>query len=241
MTFQYAAALLASVLALGCTSKGDSGPQGPSGPSGPRGATGDGTPGISVLSAQLAVGSIDCPNGGSQFTSVSGTTFACNGTAGPSGPPGPPGPKGDTGLQGPPGRSLVVKTAGGSVIGPILDYTSTVPDLGYVKVYVEALGVFAQLDVPTGTTGGCYFVYESTDCSGTPYTASATTVMVCARGSALYKLASASRVDLSSRSSSSVDGVCVPEQSPQTSSGYPVAQVFDPRYPYAAPLQIAYE
>ncbi len=50
---------------------GSPGVQGPTGPAGPEG--------ISVQSAPLQEGDLNCPNGGSQFTSVSGITYTCNG------------------------------------------------------------------------------------------------------------------------------------------------------------------
>lgn len=72
--------------------KGATGAQGPVGPKGATGATGPqgqqgspGTPGTSVTSTTLAVGSSTCPNGGTQFTSASGTSHVCNGTNGSNG------------------------------------------------------------------------------------------------------------------------------------------------------------
>jgi hypothetical protein len=73
---------------------GGRGPQGPAGPTGRTGATGKtgktgktgatgrtGPRGSGVTSATLGAGSAACPSGGSSFTSVSGTTSACNGAA----------------------------------------------------------------------------------------------------------------------------------------------------------------
>jgi hypothetical protein len=67
---------------------GLTGAAGKTGAKGARGATGKagaagktGAAGKSVTSAALAVGNGNCPGGGTSFTSVSGTTFACNGTA----------------------------------------------------------------------------------------------------------------------------------------------------------------
>jgi hypothetical protein len=67
------------------------GPTGPRGAMGLRGSTGKtgatgktgktGASGRSVTSATLGVGNANCPNGGSSFTSASGTTFACSGVA----------------------------------------------------------------------------------------------------------------------------------------------------------------
>jgi hypothetical protein len=62
--------------------RGAIGSQGPTGKTGARGKTGStGRTGTSVASAALAAGNATCPSGGSSFTSVSGTTFACNGIA----------------------------------------------------------------------------------------------------------------------------------------------------------------
>lgn len=118
MTNRIAAVLLAGSFGLGCSSNGSTGPQGPPGP---KGDTGAGTPGISVLSAQLSPGSVDCPTGGSQFTSVSGTTFACNGLDGQPGPTGLVGPSGPQGAQGPTGLNggpgVLVRDADGVLLG----------------------------------------------------------------------------------------------------------------------------
>ena len=86
--------------ALNFNRRGPTGPRGLTGPAGPIGLTGaagktgakgaagkagaagkTGAAGKSVTSAVLAVGNGNCPGGGTSFTSVSGTTFACNGTA----------------------------------------------------------------------------------------------------------------------------------------------------------------
>lgn len=62
--------------------RGATGAQGPAGKTGRTGKTGKtGASGRSVTSATLGVGNTTCPNGGSSFTTVSGTTFACSGVA----------------------------------------------------------------------------------------------------------------------------------------------------------------
>lgn len=59
------------------------GVRGATGKTGARGRTGaPGKAGTSVTSATLPVGSTACPAGGASFKSASGTTVACNGTAG---------------------------------------------------------------------------------------------------------------------------------------------------------------
>jgi hypothetical protein len=155
--------LLAGV--LGCSSKGEAGPPGPAGQTGPRGDPGAGTPGISVLSAPLSVGSADCPTGGSQFTSVSGATFACNGADGAPGGQGIQGlkgDKGDQGLKGDPGITPVivpvesgpapvsVTTAWTDVEGTATTFTSSGG-----AVLVSASGSFSPSVGDGGGYGGC--------------------------------------------------------------------------------------
>jgi len=171
MAFRIAAVLLAGVVGLGCSSsKGDPGPQGPTGPSGPPGAPGaqgnSGQAGQSVLSAQLAVGSIDCPTGGSQFTSASGTTFACNGAQGPQGIQGSAGSKGDVGPIGPPGPAAPVPVAAEQT-GAQLNTGVTWADVAGVSLDIMAnRAVFVSLNgIVLGNDGSqgasfhvtCYF------------------------------------------------------------------------------------
>jgi len=62
--------------------RGATGAQGPAGKTGATGKTGrTGAAGRSVTSATLGVGNTTCPSGGSSFTTVSGTTFACSAVA----------------------------------------------------------------------------------------------------------------------------------------------------------------
>jgi hypothetical protein len=62
--------------------RGATGAQGPIGKTGATGKTGrTGAAGRSVTSATLGLGNTACPSGGSSFTTVSGTTSACNGVA----------------------------------------------------------------------------------------------------------------------------------------------------------------
>jgi hypothetical protein len=77
--------------ALAFNQRGPAGPRGATGARGPAGRTGatgktgppgkTGAAGRGVTSATLGVGNASCPSGGSSFTTVSGTTFACNGVA----------------------------------------------------------------------------------------------------------------------------------------------------------------
>jgi hypothetical protein len=66
----------------GAAGTGTAGPQGPAGPGGPAG--GAGTNGTSVTSAKIGTGAT-CKEGGSEFTSASGKTAACNGEKGATG------------------------------------------------------------------------------------------------------------------------------------------------------------
>jgi hypothetical protein len=246
MTPRIAAVLLAGVVGLGCSSsKGDPGPQGPTGPTGPTGPQGSlGNPGASVLSAQLAVGSVACPTGGSQFTSISGTTFACNGEIGAKGDQGIQGPTGPTGPPGPAAAPRpVVKTATGSVLGPLLGIDMSTGNMSALHVYVESIGKAAQLLQATGyAMHYCDVLYASADCSGPPVAGSNMNVdLVAHAGSRLWFCDSASPFETIIHSTYSgatasctqvtaiASGVCLPREAG------------DPRYPYAAPLQVVYE
>ena len=106
--------------------------RGPAGTSGTNGT--NGTNGVSVSSSSVAPGDANCPDGGSRFTSVSGSTFACNGAPGAAG-----------GVAGQSGTSWF--GTGGVTITPTTGFT-LVP------------GLSATIDVPAGsflfvtTTGG---------------------------------------------------------------------------------------
>jgi hypothetical protein len=74
---------------------GANGAQGPAGPAGAAGAKGEngapgtngtnGKDGVSVTSTVLAAKNANCKEGGSEFTSASGKTYACNGKEGKEG------------------------------------------------------------------------------------------------------------------------------------------------------------
>jgi hypothetical protein len=72
---------------------GPAGPQGPAGPAGPKGDTGaagsNGAPGQSVTTAAIPVSNVECAakEGGTKFTSASGTEKVCNGAKGKEGSP----------------------------------------------------------------------------------------------------------------------------------------------------------
>jgi hypothetical protein len=65
---------------------GPPGPAGAAGAAGPPGPPGtNGADGTSVQSTALGAGDANCPNGGSKFVAVTGTTYACNGSNGGDG------------------------------------------------------------------------------------------------------------------------------------------------------------
>jgi len=234
MTLRIAAVLFAGVIGIGCSSSGDPGPQGPTGPSGPPGATGaqgnQGQAGQSVLSAQLAVGSIDCPTGGSQFTSASGTTFACNGAQGPQGIPGPPGP--------PNNPRLVVKSAAGAVVGPLLAIPSAD---GSLQVYIVALDRFAVLSSSTGRAPYCNaIIFESDNCAGTQYnTGNYPPPALCDAGNTLWTYTGPPTTVVMG-SYLNYDGTCG-KQSATMPNVYLAVPVVNLNYPYSPPLTWSYE
>jgi hypothetical protein len=162
--------------ALGCSSKGEAGPQGPTGPTGPRGDTGAGPPGLSVQSATLTSGSADCPTGGSQFTSASGTTFACNGSQGPQGIQGPRGLEGIPGPSGPPGGTTAQVLDATGVIGRFLAYRWDNPTGQQLVIAVEVwqgnpvvtqrFETSGALPIPNSWPN---LVYTQLGCQGQPY------------------------------------------------------------------------
>jgi hypothetical protein len=64
-----------------------------------------GPPGVSVTTAVVAAGDVNCPTGGVQLTSVTGVAYVCNGAKGDKGDTGAQGPQGATGPQGPQGAT----------------------------------------------------------------------------------------------------------------------------------------
>jgi hypothetical protein len=65
---------------------GATGPQGPAGPTGSKGDKGDkGDAGQGATTISLVPGDPNCPNGGTQIISASGTTYVCNGADGTQG------------------------------------------------------------------------------------------------------------------------------------------------------------
>lgn len=80
--------------------KGDSGAQGAKGDPGASGAPGQG-----VTSKALAIGNAKCPNGGTEFTSGTGSSVACNGEEGSEGPAGAEGSPWTTGGVLPPEKA----------------------------------------------------------------------------------------------------------------------------------------
>lgn len=75
------------VCLAGCSevTQGPEGPAGAAGPAGPVGPAGPpGNDGVGVAIMSIEVGDPNCPYGGTAFTSVSATTYACHGVPGPA-------------------------------------------------------------------------------------------------------------------------------------------------------------
>jgi hypothetical protein len=156
--------VLVAALAVACSSgpngavgpsgpPGPSGPSGPTGPSGPQGFKGDrgeqGVDGLSVVSASIAGGDVNCPTGGSQFVSATGTTYACNGAPGTSGP------------------RLLTKASDGSVIG--LAYPSYNPSYGdsTITVFLTPSPVFALFSANGRVSWRATVYFSEPGCKGT--------------------------------------------------------------------------
>lgn len=230
--------LVAGAMLAGCSSKGEAGPVGPSGPRGDQGLQGSpGQPGEPVLSAQLSVGSLHCPNGGSQFSSVSGTTFACSGADGQIGPPGVPGPSGPPGPVGPSATRVVLKTANGEVIGPVVGFSRDTRSMT-VDAFVERLGMLARLFTGSGRLEACPVYFTSSDCSGPAFVIAGG---FCEGGGRTYFSTTGMSAPVTYFSSWGPAGTCVLNPTGSETSAVPAQELTDPRYPYAAPLQIAFE
>jgi hypothetical protein len=202
-----------------------------------------------VLLAALSLSGA-CSSGGgasgagpSQCTPlVAETSAQClQGPVGPSGPQGPPGPQGLTGPQGPVGAQgessprVVLKTAGGRVLGPIINVNYGSP--ADYAVYIVSLQRFAFV-LPDGTFsmhGGV--VFESSDCTGPAYSSGLSVSFVLAIRSRLFTLTSASSVTRSVLSRLDDSGCSATSG---TVSVYPAVELFDHDYPYG-PLQTSYE
>src|SRR5262245_59564589 len=113
--------VLAAVAVVGCGSPGPAGPAGPMGDMGSMGTMGhpgmNGMNGKSVTVAAEAPG-VACPNGGVKLTSVTGSSYVCNGSAGSSG---------DGGVSGTPAaiaNTLVQRDADAGFAASSIDLTS---------------------------------------------------------------------------------------------------------------------
>jgi hypothetical protein len=110
---------------------GPTGATGPAGPQGPAGGTGPtGALGTSVTSTALPKGNKECKEGGSEFTSASGKTTACNGASGKEGSPWTaggtlPSEKTETGAWsfGPITEAAVPNTSGHVMFVPTASFT----------------------------------------------------------------------------------------------------------------------
>jgi hypothetical protein len=270
--------LLAVLGALwGCTTKtgpqgppgpqGVAGPQGPAGPAGQSGAPGPGgdagppgPAGVSVTSALLDGGNANCPSGGTEFVSASGTTFACNGSPGSGGPPGPAGDAGQSGIG-----LMRLYQADGGVVGPI-DSAGA--------VFVQSVGcslLLASTGLGPGTSNPTYpelewlwvpgrgahptnaqIFFATADCTGQAYAAIGPVAPACIMGATVgtpqvqwvpYVLAQPVTLQLAVFGSQlGVAGTglwaCQPSGNPASQLAFAVTPVTMPSLP-ALPISIA--
>jgi hypothetical protein len=120
---------------------GVTGPAGPAGVAGPAGSAGGkcekgeaGSNGVSVASVESKSKVGPCKEGGSEFRSAGGTTYACNGEKGAPGAPGKNGTFGDEPL--PAGKSLIGTWGGSGYSGVELSF-ATIEEAGRVQVNVS--------------------------------------------------------------------------------------------------------
>lgn len=188
------------------------------------------------------------PRGDRGVPGQAGTTGSAGevGAAGPQGVPGQTGATGPVGVQGmagPTGPRFVLRTASGELLGPVVSYTHSHP-FPIATVYVESVGQIMQIQQGTGETWLVTEIYyASIDCSGQGYAGSNSTVgQAHSTGPRLWTLTSGAGISLlySSRVDSNT-GVCSAGPASTANPVYPAQEVFDARYPYAAPLAIAYE
>lgn len=128
--------------------RGATGPTGKTGATGKRGATGargaTGPAGVSVTSAALAAGNANCPAGGASFSSASGTTFACNGSAVAFASVG------DTGTLSAQHGVVADAVMSGSP-GVYCFKLAVTPSVGVASVHGAAGPGFAQVQIPAGS------------------------------------------------------------------------------------------
>lgn len=162
---------------------------------------------------------------------------------GTTGSPGPQGPPGSVGPGWPAPKRLVVKTATGEVIGPVIDTDSGGRPTLRLTVYVESLGRLVKLlDPATGRSELLDVHFVAWDCSSTPMSLHDRGGVVTAAGSRLFANVRPGAVTFTKNAYLRSDGQCSRHPSPaSTLPGVPLQEVFDARYPYAAPLQIVYE
>jgi hypothetical protein len=164
----------------------------------------------------------------------------------PKGAAGPGGSQGEAGLTGPAcptQKRLLVRTAAGELIGPLVDTVDGGRMVLRLTVYVESLGRIIQyLDPASGRSEVVDVHFSTWDCSGTPRSLENRGGVLIAAGSRLFASTAPGKEDFTKRSFLDIDGKC--HRYPQPNSSLPGArlqEVFDARYPYAAPLVIAYE
>jgi len=135
---------------------------------------------------------------------------------------------------------MLVKTATGTLVGPLIAYAST-PIEETVTTFLPAPAFFVGLNLETGFgRNQCIRMFESADCSGQAYLQGEIGKReLCESGSRLWALTSFAAVPVTIGSYFQ-DGVCISGINGPISV-YTAAEVVVPGYPFAAPLQIAYE
>jgi hypothetical protein len=128
--------------ATGATGK--TGATGATGKTGVTGATG--AAGTSVTSTALAVGNTNCPNGGSSFTTVSGTTYACTAAASTS-------YASVTAMSGLTASKNVTAVAAGATTGIYCLKLPSTPSVGVASVRGDAASPgLAEVLIPADST-----------------------------------------------------------------------------------------
>jgi hypothetical protein len=130
--------------------QGPAGATGPTGPQGPKGDTGvAGANGTSVINVESKGKIGSCKEGGSEFKSASGTTFACNGEKGTTGftetlPAG----KTERGEW----QAYAPSAKADATVSFVIPLTRA-PTVHYIKMATESNGVPAFPTPPAGCTG----------------------------------------------------------------------------------------
>jgi hypothetical protein len=198
-----------------------------------------GTPDVNSLTKLvLPVGELHCPTGGVQLTLNGGSVeYVCNGAVGPQGPAGP---AGNPGSAGPSAPRMIVKTATGVVLGPLIEIFAD-PVASSVTFFNVSVGGWIQATYLDGKVhGAAYFL--SSDCSGQAFATVPVVGTVVGTNNRLWKVSSTVPTTGPMRSWLSADQPsCYAGAISNSYPLFPATEVFDSRLPYAGPLVIAYE